>query len=297
MFFVGVALLLSGCKKDGNQYSGVPEAFSVSPDKQVFFSKGNLQYQASTNTWRFAENQWDCINNGNASISDTYGEWIDLFGWGTSGHNHGAVCYQPWSTSSDSRDYYAYGEDLYHLYDQTGMADWGCNTISNAENQTTQWRTLTKEEWEYVFYFRTTVSGSRYAKSIVNGVKGIVLLPDDWNETNFKLDNTNLYNAPFSSNEISQEKWQKLFEAKGAVFLPVTGFRIGTDLFSVNENGCYWSASFRNDYSERSSYYVLFDDEMFYANYYGTAFFNNYQEYITVGRCLGLSVRLVCAAE
>ena len=62
----------------------------------------------------------------------------------------------------------------------------------------------------------------------------------------------------------------------------------------LNENGCYWSASFRDD---RSSYYVLFNDGMFYANYYGTGFFNNYQEYITVGRCLGLSVRLVCAAE
>lgn len=31
--------------------------FSVSADKQVYFSKGDLQYQASTDTWRFAENQ------------------------------------------------------------------------------------------------------------------------------------------------------------------------------------------------------------------------------------------------
>lgn len=294
MLFVGVALLLSGCKKEENQYSGVSEAFSVSPDKQVFFSKGNLQYQASTNTWRFAENQWDCISNGNENISDTYDGWIDLFGWGTSGHNHGAVSYQPWNTSDDSRCYYAYGEDFYHLYDQTGLADWGCNTISNAESQTAQWRTLTKEEWEYVFYSRTTVSGIRYAKAIVNGVKGMALVPDDWDGTNFKLNNTNLYNAAFSSNVISHEKWINLLEAKGAVFLPVTGFRIGTELHNIDEYGCYWSASFRND---RSSYYVLFNDGMFYANYYGTAYFNNYQEYITCGRCLGLSVRLVCSAN
>ena len=33
--------------------------FSVSDDLQVRFSRGNLQYQASTNTWRFAENQYD----------------------------------------------------------------------------------------------------------------------------------------------------------------------------------------------------------------------------------------------
>ena len=30
--------------------------FSVSSTKKVYFSQGNLQYQASTNTWRFAEN-------------------------------------------------------------------------------------------------------------------------------------------------------------------------------------------------------------------------------------------------
>ena len=28
------------------------------------FSKGNLQYRASTNTWRFAEHQWDFVGSG-----------------------------------------------------------------------------------------------------------------------------------------------------------------------------------------------------------------------------------------
>lgn len=67
--------------------------FSVSATKKVYFSKGNLQYQASTNTWRFATNQWDRIGSGNSSISSSYSGWIDLFGWGTSGYNHGATCY------------------------------------------------------------------------------------------------------------------------------------------------------------------------------------------------------------
>lgn len=35
--------------------------FSVSPSKKVYFSQGNLQYQASSNTWRFAEHQWNCV--------------------------------------------------------------------------------------------------------------------------------------------------------------------------------------------------------------------------------------------
>ena len=101
---------------------------------KVYFSKGNLQYKASTNTWQFAANQYDYIGNANSNISSSYSGWIDLFGWGTSGYNHGANCYQPWSTSQTDSDYYAYGQYTYDLYDQTGKADWGYNAISNGGN-------------------------------------------------------------------------------------------------------------------------------------------------------------------
>ena len=37
--------------------------FSVSNNTKVYFSQGNLQYQASTDTWRFATNQWDYVVN------------------------------------------------------------------------------------------------------------------------------------------------------------------------------------------------------------------------------------------
>lgn len=79
--------------------------FSVAKDRQVAFSKGNLQYRASTDTWRFAENQYDYIGNGNANKSATYDGWIDLFGWGTSGFDNtandpAAINYQPWATST-----------------------------------------------------------------------------------------------------------------------------------------------------------------------------------------------------
>ena len=65
----------------------ITAAFSVSETKKVYFSQGNLQYQASTNTWRFATNQYDCIGKeGNEKKSSTYSGWVDLFGWGTSGY-------------------------------------------------------------------------------------------------------------------------------------------------------------------------------------------------------------------
>ena len=49
----------------------LPGLFSVSETQQVQFSQGNLQYQASTNTWRFAEYQWNYIGNDNSNISSS----------------------------------------------------------------------------------------------------------------------------------------------------------------------------------------------------------------------------------
>lgn len=178
--------------------SGTPEGaidglFSVSPTQKVYFSQGNLQYQASTNTWRFAENQWDYVGgydfaygnfgnvegSSNNNISSVYTGWIDLFGWGTSGYDHGAVCYKPWDCSQTDSDYYAYGQPTYNLFDQTGKADWGYNCIANGGNTNNLWRTMTQQEWYYVLMTRSTLSGIRFAKANVNGVKGVVLVPDN----------------------------------------------------------------------------------------------------------------------
>ena len=153
--------------------------FSVSDTQKVWFSQGNLQYRATTNTWRFAENQWDYVGEDNSNISPTYNDWIDLFGWGTSGYDHGAVCYQPWSTSMNAGDYCDYG-GIYNLYDQNGQADWGYNAISNGGNvENSGWRTMTLDEWLYVLGIRTDAD-DKCGSATVNGVQGIVLLPDNW---------------------------------------------------------------------------------------------------------------------
>ena len=161
--------------------------FSVSENTQVNFSKGNLQYigTATTPYWKFAEHQWDYFGSTQNGASQNVDR--DLFGFAASGHNHGAVCYQPWSTSTNNSDYYAYGSSTYNLYDQSGKADWGYNAIANGGNQENQWRTLTKNEWVYLFNTRTTLSGIRYAKSTVNNVNGVILFPDNWNASNYTL--------------------------------------------------------------------------------------------------------------
>lgn len=232
--------------------------FSVSSNNKVCFAKGNLQYQASTKTWRFAEHQWDMIGDANKNISSSYSGWIDLFGWGT-GNN-------PTKSYTSSSAY-------------STFTDWGNNTISNGGGKS--WFTLTKDEWVYVFDKRSTSSGIRYAKAIVNGVNGVILLPDNWSSSNYSLSNTNKYDAGFSSNRISQSDWTNKFEANGAVFLPAAGWRYWTGVYLVGSGGYYWSASFKDS---DCAYYVYFYESSLYAGSW------NY-------RIGGQSVRLVCSAE
>jgi hypothetical protein len=216
--------------------------FTINPNgDQVYFSKGNLQYigSASNPYWKFADNQWDYLgDNGQGSESQQADR--DLFGWGTSGNNHGAICYQPWSTSDMASDYNAYGDPIYDLNNKTGEADWGYNSISNGGNMTNEWHTLTTDEWVYVINKRTTPSGILYAKAIVHDINGVILLPDDWMDTDYDLHSPNTFNADFSTNQIRDEQWRDL-EQKGAVFLPAAGSRSKTYIYYGDGN--YWSAS------------------------------------------------------
>lgn len=276
---------------------------------QVYFSKGNLQYQASTNTWRFATNQWDYVGgtftmngnvetygnlsgNSNNNISSSYNGWIDLFGWGTSGYNHGANAFQPWSISDNSPDYWAYGQSNSNLYDGNGHADWGYNAMANGGNAEGMWRTLTIDEWSYLFYNRPTLSGARFALASVNNVGGLILLPDDWNISVDELNNINvgdLINHP-NDNVITASEWTNIFEANGAVFLPGAGTRYwqyypGVINYENSESadGFYWSSSSNDDQNASTIYFYSL-----HSLFLDTSNFP---------RRTGLSVRLVRNAE
>ena len=257
--------------------------FSVSASQKVYFSQGNLQYigSASTPYWKFADNQWDVL--GANTGQNSYSKYVDrdLFGWGTSGYDHGAVCFQPWSTYRTNSYYYAYEQPTYNLYDQTGLADWGYNAISNGGSTMHQWRTLRQSEWDYVFNTRTTTSGIRYAKAQVNNVNGVILLPDNWSASTYSLSNTNQYNSSFSSNVILASQWITLQNA-GAVFLPAAGYRSGTSVSNVGSSGLYWSSSCSN--VSDNAFEVSFSDGYLYPS-------------SVWDRYYGLSVRLVAPAE
>lgn len=253
--------------------------FSVSESQQVRFSQGNLQYQAFTNTWRFAENQTDCIGEGNANIGENYDGWIDLFGWATSGFNHGAVCYQPWSSSQDPHDYCAYGNPGDNLYSQSGQADWGYNAIGNGGNQNGLWRTLSRQEWTHLLENRATVSGIRFATACVDGRNGLLLFPDEWDASIYSITEPNNYGAAFNGNTITQAEWFDVLEPLGVAFLPTTGYRFGNTVEEINSAGCYWTASTHSDI------------EYVYGFYFMPS---KHRDVDLNARCLGSSVRLVC---
>lgn len=240
---------------------------------QVYFSKGNLQYTISTHIWSFMEHQYDKVESDQMWVGNNYEyqDTVSLFGWGTSGYNHGAIYYLPWSTSMTASAYYAYGNSSYNLFDQTGLADWGYNSISNGGNQPNQWRTLKSDEWRYVFKTRNTISGIKYVKAEVNGVNGVILLPDNWSSSNYSLSNTNISDASFNSNQISQSDWTSKLEANGAVFLPAAGIREGSIVSHVDSWAVYWSASYSNHYDAHQLGIMPsgLDPEGSLARYYG----------------------------
>lgn len=248
--------------------SNVPEGainglFTINANgDQVYFSQGNLQYQASTNTWRFAEHQWDYVGthievysgdfggnvdgSDNLKASEDYNGWIDVYNWATSGYNHGASLYHPWSFGGTIYDYNAYGGTLYNLYDQTGQADWGYNAISNGGNVENQWRTLKIEEWDFILNLRNTYSGVRFVRANVNGVNGLVIFPDNWNTSFYVLNGINeISNGNYDVNTIDESDWQEIMQRKGAVFLPAGGVRegFGASLGGIGTAGWYWSSS------------------------------------------------------
>ena len=214
---------------------------------KVQFSQGNLQYQASTNTWRFAENQWDIIGAANSNISSTYSGWIDLFGWATSGweSNCGNSAYQPYSTSTNPSDFSLH--DLWFVYNMTGNyanADWGVyNAISNGGNAAGLWRTLNFNELNYLFNTRKNATNLR-SQVAVNGVCGYAILPDE-----FILPEGISFIAmaeDWTTNVYDTTAWRQM-EAIGAVFLPAAGCRVNENKINfINERGYYWTSSVHN---------------------------------------------------
>ena len=255
-----------------------PKAFSVSANKQVTFSPGNLQYTQSTDTWSFASAQYEVLGTdnvtggsvvsdleeGDSKEGDALADKIDLFGWSTSASNFGI------------------NEEGYR---GRSFVDWGTNQIGNDVPNT--WRTLSKDEWKYLLYNRPKASTLQGVASINKGVSGLILLPDDWTcpagltfESGF-YDN---YDHEWSIEDyatyqnFTADEWAQL-EKAGAVLLVAAGKRSDFDVEYVRSDGFYWSTTDCTMYEGVAAWYIRFSAP-------GTGWDNG-------SRASGLSVRLV----
>ena len=249
--------------------------FSVASNKQVSFSKGNLQYIATQGshrrangttgkgTWRFATNQWDYIGEDNSNISMDYDGWIDLFGWGTGEH----------PTIADN---------YYTSYPY--FIDWGDNQIER--DAPGVWYTMKNEEWEYLLSTRENAS-NLHGIAQVNGVNGLILLPDNWTcpeGISFKTGCHSSYGTEYyeAYQSFTADQWSKM-ELEGAVFLPAAGGRTSgssTQVDDILKSGYYWA---NTGYENNSGYMLYFDSQNIGVG--------------TSGRQAGMSVRLVKNVE
>ena len=275
----------------------LPNAFSVSATKVVYFSQGNLQYQGSTGSWRFAEHQYTYIGNnaGNTAPSADQTAWIDLFGWATSGWDNGnRNAYQPYSTSTTNSDYgvAATKSASETLTSDYANGDWG---VYNSASLGSGWRTLTKNEWYFLFFDRYTsgtvngTSKARYteAKILTNGsgtngltynICGIILFPDDFDGSKTYSGVTwgTINNTSDWGTTCTTAGWAAL-ENAGCVFLPAAGYRAGTTMWEAGSRGFYWYSTV--EYTEQA------DCLFFQSNYVAPQAYER--------RHKGISVRLV----
>ena len=222
--------------------------FSVGEGKYVSFSRGNLQYIQSTKTWQFAENQQEYIGAANVN-GGALADKIDLFGWSSdSGKAPFGI-----STSTTLADYM--GE----------FVDWGVNIIQGDKANT--WRTLSVEEWGYLFKERVNAD-KLYSKGSVDGLRGMIVLPDNWvlpEGLQFTAQPTNL-TMNLDINKYTPAEWQRMEEA-GAVFFCPTGRRDGTIIGHLDHYGCYWSGSRTADKVHTCHMYYNYSNEIFMTDY------------------------------
>lgn len=215
----------------GTEADPIEGEFSVSADKKVQFAKGNLQYSMDSNSddhWKLAEHQYDIfgLNNLETQEINEYGnrfpseDHLDLFCWSAGKSNKGTI--------------HTYPDDSYY----TGnFMEWG--TLPEFTSiYGFGWYTLSKDEWNYLLTERENAATLK-SFATVNGVKGLVLLPDEWNAPD----------GVIISEDISAEQWATI-EKTGAVFLPAAGTLTvnmeGQTVATVNDVnvlGSYWSCT------------------------------------------------------
>ncbi len=245
LFYLGISMLAAGFTACNNnnpeEHNGeLTGVFSVSETQKVIFSKGNLQYLPTSKIWEFNTYEYACQASGNDKITADHDSWIDLFVWG----------------AQDPLRQEFVDDDFATFY------DWGNNRIQNGGNKAKMWRTLSTEEWTYLYDGRENAKKLRGFATISTDHAdyiGYVFLPDDWAlpRTAFMADGNP------EANVFTVEDWQEMSEA-GAVFLRAAGYNYAdeeavTDY--VNISGYYWSSTpYEGELGDCHALYFYYND-------------------------------------
>ena len=207
----------------------LPAKFSIGADKQVVFSEGALMYMPARQTYLFSNRQLHAQSALNRWITETSLEFQDLFGWGSGDHGS--------KVSTDDADYPVFNE-------------WGDNAILGSTHEPGTWRTMTKDEWDYLLNGRENAAQKRTIGQIhmqQNGnIRGLFLLPDE-----FEMPSGIEMDMDAQEWEVNTYGPDTLFrlEKAGAVFLPAGGWREDITVNDKNNatgrglNCYYWMAT------------------------------------------------------
>lgn len=152
----------------------------------------------------------------------------------------------------DYGDYFRWGTGSNPLSMQGNFLeafdDWGSHMDGG-------WRTLTADEWRYLVFSRPGYD-EKYAYAIVCGVKGMLLLPDNFEGY------VNTTRWDFADNEYDAEEWADM-ETAGCVFLPAAGRQESDSHVALNTEkyGYYWTSS-SDDYSATAFRIATWFDEI-----------------------------------
>ncbi len=128
-----------------------------------------------------------------------------------------------------------------------------------------EWRVLTHSEWKYLLVTRDGEGMSKNALGKVNGVNGLIILPDGWVQTaalpTFK-DVTQ--GIDYDNNVYDASEWALMAES-GAVFLPSDGYGYSSPVEYEDQGsrGNYWA---KGEYSTANAYCVRFEFDDIHDN-------------------------------
>ena len=231
---------------------GTLTQFSVSANKKVYFSRGNLKASFSTNSfadgWSFHNTQFDEIDgpyavNGlgqiqsyhqqsNTNCNNPVNENGLIF---SSGHNSGDRF--TWGYFDQIKlttsEYLNVNENLTKT--AAVAKDWAC-VFTESSPEGGNWRTLSADEWIYLFNGPSNVRGNKrflrvflrnYIEESGESYLGVFVFPDNYSGSDLTGSytfNSVTGNPAIIQNSNSNPDVQKMLDA-GAVFLPCVGYR------------------------------------------------------------------------